>query len=90
MQQLMQTRFFRILSEHSQDKNILPELEDAYDDFALKILIRLQTETVYTELFYSLGFIHLKLAGICEKLSGEVGKKRLESCDKSHVFGRVG
>lgn len=42
------------------------------------------------ELYYSFGFVHLKLAGICEQLSGEKGKKCLENRHQKHVFGRTG
>jgi hypothetical protein len=89
MQKLMQSRFFRLLSEASQNEDYTSQLEESYDEFALKILTRLQLETNHAELCYSLGFIHLKLAGICERLSSEQEKKRLKNSTQNHVFGRI-
>jgi hypothetical protein len=42
------------------------------------------------ELYYSLGFIYLKLTGIGEHISGEQGKKCLKNCSQSHTFGWIG
>lgn len=39
------------------------------------------------ELYYSLGFVHLKLTGFCELLSGEKGKKCFKDCNEGSVFG---
>ena len=89
MQQLMQSRLIRLLSEASQQENSTSQLEESYDEFALKILTRIQLETNQIELYYSLGFVHLKLVGICERLSCEQEKKCLENCNQSHVFGRI-
>lgn len=75
MQQLIKTRLFRLLSEISQTESSTSQLKDSYDEFALKLLTKLQLETNHTELYYSLGFVHLELAGVCERLSGGKGKK---------------
>lgn len=42
------------------------------------------------ELYYSLGFVHLKLTGFCELLFGEKGKKCFKDFNESRVFGWVG
>jgi hypothetical protein len=78
MKQLLQSTIFRLLSELTEEKDIF-KLEESCDEFALKLLTRLQIETNPMELYYSLGFVHLKLAGIGEHISGEQGKKCLKN-----------
>lgn len=90
MQKLMQSRLFRLLSETSQNENNISQLEESYDEFAMNILTRLQLEANHTELYYSLGFVYLKLAGICERLSGGEKKKYPENSNQGHVSGRIG
>jgi hypothetical protein len=79
MQQLIKSKLFRILSDNSQKEGFTSQLEESYDEFALKILTRIQQETNQIELYYSLGFVYSKLAGICERLSDEQEKKCLEN-----------
>ena len=81
MQQLMKARLFRLLSETSQNEDFTSQLRESYDDFALKLLAKLQQETNHTELYYSLGFVHLELAGVCERFSGGKEKK----CSKNRT-----
>ena len=89
MQKLMQSRLFRLLSEHSQNEDsTLQQLNKYYEDFALNILSRLQKETSPAELYYSLGFVRLKLAGICEQLFSEEKKKCLENSHKGYSYCR--
>lgn len=75
MKQLMQSKFFRLLSEISQTEEFASQLRESYDEFALKILSKLQLEPNHTELYYSFGFVQLELAGVCERLSGRKGEK---------------
>jgi hypothetical protein len=88
MQQLMKSRIFQLLSEASQNEDFILLLKESYDEFSLKILTKLQLETNLTELYYSLGFVHLELAGICERLSGKEGKKCFKNCNKGPLFDR--
>ena len=90
MQKLMQSGLFRLLSETSQNENNISQLEESYDEFAMNILTRLQLETNHTELYYTFGFVHLKLAGTCERLSGGEGKKRPENSHQGYVSGWTG
>lgn len=75
MQQLKKTRLFRLLSEGPQTEDFTSQLKESYDEFALKLLTKLQLETNHSELFYSLGFVLIELAGVHERLSGRVEKK---------------
>ncbi len=90
MQKLMQLRLFRLLSESSQNEVSTSQLEESYDEFALKVLTRLQLEDNPQQLYFSLGFVHSKLAGVCEQLSGKQKKKCPENRTQSHIFGRIG
>ncbi|MDL2241619.1 hypothetical protein LJB91_01770 [Bacteroidales bacterium OttesenSCG-928-L03] len=87
MQKIMQSRLFRLLSKTSQNEAYVSQLEDSYDDFALKIFTRLQLDDNHQELFFILGFVHSKLTGIHERLSGEPEKKCYENYNQGHVFG---
>lgn len=75
MQMFMQLGLFRLLSENPQNEVSRALLEELYDEFALKVFKRLQLEQNYAELYFVLGFVHSKLAGVCERLSGRQGKK---------------
>ena len=75
MQKLMQSRLFQLLLDSSLNEESLSQLEESCDEFALKILAKLRLETSYQELYFGFGFIHVKLAGICERLFGEQKKK---------------
>lgn len=90
MQKFMQLELFRLLAEIPQNEAHTSQLEESYDEFALKVLTRLQLETNPAELYYSFGFVHLKLAGICERLSGEQGKKCPENSFQNHVLVGIG
>lgn len=90
MQKLMQSRIFRLLSETSQRDISTIQLDKSCDEFAIKVLTRIQFEENHQELYFSLGFIHSKLAGVCEQLSGEQGKKCPKNRSQSHVFGGFG
>ncbi len=81
MQKLMQSGLFRLLSEPSLNEAHASQLEKSYDEFALMILARLQSDINLAGLYYSLGFVHLKLAGICKCLSGGQEKKCLKGCN---------
>lgn len=88
MQKFIKLRIFRLLSDTSQNEDTTSQLEESCDEFALKVLTRLHLETNPMELYYSLGFVHLKLAGIYEQLSGKQEKKSPENNSQIHVFGR--
>lgn len=90
MQKLMQTRLFRLLSEASQYEVSTSQLEESHDEFALKVLTRIQLEDKPQELYFSLGFVHIKLAGIRERLSGGQEKKCPENRVQNHVCGSIG
>lgn len=85
MQHLMQSGLFRILSEAPQNEAHASQLEESYEEFALNVLARIQSETNPAELYYSFGFVHLKLAGLCEHFSGEQGKKCPDNSLQIHV-----
>lgn len=89
MQQLIKARLFRLLSETSQNEAFTSQLKESYDDFALKLLTKLQLETNHPELYYSLGFVHLELAGVCERFSGGEEKKYPENRAQDDLFGRI-
>lgn len=78
MQKLMQSRLLRLLSEVSQNEVSISELEESCDEFALEVLTRLQLEDKPQELYFSLGFVHSKLAGVRERLSGGQGENGLK------------
>lgn len=78
MKQLMESRLFSLLNNTSQNKNLLTKLKEAYEEFALKLLDKLQTETNITKLYYNIGFVRLELVGIRDKLSDKEEKKYLK------------
>jgi len=75
MRQLMQSRLFQLLLGPSLNEEAISQLDESCDEFALKVLAKLRLGTNYQELYFGLGFIHVKLAGICERLFGEQEKK---------------
>lgn len=85
MQMFMQSDLFRLLSENPQNEVSTTQLEELYDEFALNVLKRLQLEQNNAELYFVLGFVHSKLAGVCERLSGRQGKKCPENSSQSDV-----
>lgn len=78
MEKLMNSRLFQLLTKTSKEKDVLTELTKAYDEFALKLLDKLQIETNITKLYYHLGFVRLELDGIRETLSDGQEKKCLK------------
>jgi len=77
MKQLLNLRLFSLLTETSANKTEQTKLENAYDEFALKLLEKLQTGINPTLLYYHLGFVRLELVGIRDTLSGGQEKKCL-------------
>lgn len=75
MKQLMNLRLFSLLSDTSQSSEFITKLKNAYEEFALKLLDKLQTETNITKLYYHLGFVRLELVGIRKILSDGQEKK---------------
>jgi len=73
MDYLLKTKLFSLLSNTSTVTN--EEMQCAYEDFALKLLNKLQMETNITTLYYSLGYVRLELAEISEKLFDGKGEK---------------
>ncbi len=80
MKQLMRSRLFLLLMKTSKEKDVLTELTEAYEEFALKLLDKLQIETNIAKLYYHLGFVRLELVGIRDTLSDGQKKK----CVKIH------
>lgn len=78
MKQLMNSRLFLLLTKASKEKDVLTELTKAYDEFALKLLDKLQIESNITKLYYHLGFVRLELVGIRGGLSDKEEKKCLK------------
>ena len=78
MKQLMSSRLFLLLKEISKGKEVFIKLESAYEEFALKLLDKLQIETNITKLYYHLGFARLELVGIRDGLSDKEEKKCLK------------
>lgn len=85
MKQLINLRLFSLLSQKDRDNNFFKELKEAYDEFALKLLDKLQIETNITKLYYHLGFVRLELVGIRDGLSDKEGKKCLGNCNQGNL-----
>ena len=75
MKQLMNSRLFQLLTKASKEKDVLTELTKSYDEFALKLLDKLQIESNIAKLYYHLGFVRLELVGIRDGLSDKEEKK---------------
>lgn len=80
MKQLMKLRLFSLLNNASQNNILLTRLDEAYEEFAVTLLDKLQTETDITKLYYNLGFIRLELVGLRDGLSDKEEKKCFENC----------
>ncbi|MFV0417295.1 MAG: hypothetical protein ACK5KT_01010 [Dysgonomonas sp.] len=78
MKQLMKSKLLLLLTEALKRKNELAKLEEAYDEFAITLLDKLQSETNVTKLYYNLGFVRLELAELRDIPFGEKGKKCLK------------
>jgi len=63
----------------SQQQNFIIKLKQAYEEFALSLLKKLQEETNITELYYHLGFVRLELVGIRDNLSDGQEKNALKN-----------
>lgn len=85
MKQLINLRLFSLLSEKDRDNNFFKELKEAYEEFALKLLDKLQIETNITKLYYHLGFVRLELVGIRDGLSDKEEKKCLGNCNQGNL-----
>lgn len=90
MQKFIESGLFRLLTGPPQNEVSSSQLEELYDDFALILLARLQSEQNHAELFFVLGFVHSKLAGICEGLSDREEKKCPENSCYSYVSDKIG
>ena len=88
MKQLMNLRLLSLLTETSKNKNVLTKLEEAYEEFAVTLLNKLEIETNVTKLYYHLGFIRLELAGIRERLTNGQEKKCLEDYNEGNLSYR--
>lgn len=78
MKQLMNSNLFSLLKNQYENKRNKSNLEEAYEEFAEKLLDKLRTELDITELYYNLGFVRLELVGIRDSLFGKEGKKCLK------------
>ena len=58
MKQLMDSRLFSLLSKKDRNNNLFKELKEAYEEFSVKLLEKLQTESNITKLYY-LSLIHI-------------------------------
>jgi len=83
MKQLMSSKLFLLLTTSSQNENYLTKLENAYEEFASKLLNKLQEETSLIKLFYNLGYVRLELIEICENLLDEEKKNACKFANKS-------
>lgn len=84
----MNSRLFSLLSEKERDNNSLKELKNAYEEFSLKLLDKLQIETNITKLYYHLGFVRLELVGIRDVLSDGQEKKCLKIYNQGNLSYR--
>lgn len=78
MKNLLESELFHLLDNYSSEKEFAKKLKSAYEDFALKLLDTLQSETNATKLYYNLGFVRLELAELRDSPFGEKGKKCLK------------
>ena len=83
MKQLIQSKLFLLLLEPSQNEKTINQFKGAYEEFALKLLNKLQIETNITRLYYHLGFVRLELVGIRETLSDGQEKNALKFTTKA-------
>ncbi|MFC4676912.1 hypothetical protein [Dysgonomonas termitidis] len=80
MKQLMSSRLFLLLTDTSKEKEVLTKLESAYEEFAVTLLEKLQSEIDTTKLYYNLSFVRLELVGIRDYSIDRKEKKCLEVC----------
>lgn len=85
MKQLMNSRLFQLLTKASKEKDVLTELTKSYDEFALKLLDKLQIESNIAKLYYHLGFVRLELVGIRDGLSDKEEKKCLKIYNQGNL-----
>ncbi|MDH6309053.1 hypothetical protein M2451_001489 [Dysgonomonas sp. PFB1-18] len=85
MKNLMNLKLFSILSKQDESNNFLTKLEEAYDEFALKLLDKLQIETNIAKLYYHLGFVRLELVGVRDILSNGQEKKCLKIYNQGNL-----
>lgn len=75
MKQLLKLSLFSLLKEPNENKFDQSKMETAYEEFASKLLEKLQLEGDKASLYYHLGFIRLELVEIMNILSDEKKKK---------------
>lgn len=80
MEQLMKLNLLFILKGQLDNSSDQLELETAYDEFAVKLQEKLQSEVNISKLYYSLGLIRLELVGIQDVLSNSKEKKHFKDC----------
>lgn len=85
MKQLMDSRLFSLLSKKDRNNNLFKELKEAYEEFSVKLLEKLQTESNITKLYYHLGFVRLELVGIRDGLSDKEEKKCLKIYNQGNL-----
>ena len=85
MKQLMDSRLFSLLSKKDRNNNLFKELKEAYEEFSVKLLEKLQTESNITKLYYHLGFVRLELVGIQDGLSDKEEKKCLKIYNQGNL-----
>jgi hypothetical protein len=85
MKQLMSSRLFLLLAKTSKGEDLLTELTEVYEEFSVKLLDKLQTETNITKLYYNLGFVRLELVGIQDGLSDKEEKKCLKIYNQGNL-----
>lgn len=86
MKQLLNLKFFSLLSENAVNNQGLTELQDAYEEFALTIHERLETGLSMSKLYYEFSFILLEMKEIQSAYSGRQEKKCFYFCNKSHII----
>lgn len=85
MKQLTQSKLFLLLLEPSQNEKAINQLKKAYEEFAVKLLDKLQIETNIAKLYYHLGFVRLELVGIRDGLSDKEEKKCLKIYNQGNL-----
>lgn len=81
MEQLMKLNLFSILKGQLENSSNQLKLGIAYEEFAVELQEKLQSETNITKLYYTLGLIRLELVGIRNTLSDEKEKKCFKCCN---------
>lgn len=80
MKELMNLNLFSLLQNPEKLSFNQLNLKFAYEEFAMKLLEKLQKESDKISLYYNLGFIKLELIGVCSSLSSKEKKKYNRNC----------